>query len=109
MKTEFKLDQARIKEIKEADAPVKASMSRKRKNADRGSTKNEIDLVQNQRESTQISDEVTKLEQVVPKKRVKITESRSKSRPQAEKVRGVSNLAKDSLKKAKDDRVRKVK
>ena len=33
MKTEFKLDQARIKEIKEADVPVKASMSRKRKNA----------------------------------------------------------------------------
>lgn len=109
MKTEFKLDQSRIKEIKEADDHVKTSINRKRKNTDRSSTKNENDLVQNQRESTQISDKVTKLEQVVPKKRVKITESRSRSRPQTEKVRGVSNLAKDSLKKAKDDQVRKVK
>jgi len=51
------------------------------------------------------------VEQGASKKRVKITESksRSKSRPQTEKARGVSNLAKDSLKKAKDDQAKKIK
>ena len=44
----------------------------------------------NQRESTEISDNIAKAEQGVLKKRVKITESRSrsKSRPVTEKVKG---------------------